>query len=107
MMQACQEAGIPLLIHENFRWQSTMRALKGTLNSNVIGQPFRARIQFIHALPIIWENQPALKTLAHLAVADLGSHMLDLARFFFGEPQSLYCQTHYTGPTSWAKMSPW
>jgi predicted dehydrogenase len=27
---------------------------------------------------------------------DVGSHMLDLARFFFGEPDSLYCQFQRT-----------
>ena len=47
----------------------------------------------MHALePFVWENQPLLKSLKRLIVADQGSHQLDLARFFFGEAQSVYCQ---------------
>lgn len=93
MVSVCQEAGIPFFIHENFRWQAPLRFLKDILNEGQIGRPFRGRIQFIHALePFVWENQPLLKTLKHLIIADNGSHQLDLARFYFGEAQSLYCQ---------------
>ncbi len=95
MVETCQEAGVPFFVHENFRWQTPLRALKGILDEGSIGQPFRARIQFIHGFPI-FENQPFMKTLEHFILTDLGSHILDLARFFFGEPQSLYCQTYRT-----------
>ncbi len=95
MVQACREAGIPFFIHENFRYQTPMRAVKRLLDEGHIGQPFRARIQFVHGFPI-FENQPFLKTLERFILTDLGSHTLDLARFFFGEPQSLYCQTYRT-----------
>ena len=91
MVAACQEAGIPFFVHENFRWQTPLRALKGVLDEGVIGQPVRARIQFVHGMEdFVWENQPMLKTLERFALMDSGSHMLDLARFYFGEPQSLY-----------------
>jgi len=93
MVAACQEAGVPFMVHENFRWQTPMRAVKKILAEDQIGQPFRARIQFMHNFPV-FENQPFLKTLKHFALTDVGSHLLDLARFFFGEAQSLYCQ-HY------------
>ena len=48
--------------------------------------------------PFVFENQPMLKTLEKLALADVGSHIFDLARFFFGEPQSIYCQTTRVRP---------
>ena len=92
MVAACREAGVPFMIHENFRWQAPLRALKHILDEGRIGEPFRARIRFVHGLPAIFENQPFLKTLEHFALTDVGSHLLDLARFFFGEPRSLYCQ---------------
>ena len=96
MVEACRTAGIPFFVHENFRWEVQIRALKLALDEDRIGAPFRARIQFVHGLPAIFENQPFLKTLEHFALTDVGSHLLDLARFFFGEPQSLYCQHHST-----------
>jgi len=93
MVETCREAGVPFFVHENFRWQTPLRALKGILDEGTIGQPFRARIQWVHGLEsFVWENQPTLKTLEHLCLTDIGSHLLDLARFYFGEPQSLYCQ---------------
>ena len=98
MVSACREAGVPFMIHENFRWQAPLRALKGILDEGSIGEPFRARIRFVHGLPAIFENQPYLKTLEHFALTDVGSHVLDLARFYFGEPHSLYCQHYRTRP---------
>ncbi len=93
MVEVCREAGVPFMIHENFRWQTPLRALKQLLAEGTIGQSFRGRIQFVHALePFVWDNQPLLKSLKRLIIADNGSHILDLARFYFGEAQSLYCQ---------------
>ncbi|RPJ63113.1 MAG: gfo/Idh/MocA family oxidoreductase, partial [Acidobacteria bacterium] len=57
-----------------------------------IGRPFRARIDMISGFPV-FDNQPFLKTLKHFILTDLGSHILDVARFLFGEATSLYCQT--------------
>lgn len=93
MVAACEAAGIPFFVHENYRWQAPIRELKRILDEGHIGQPFRGRFQFLHALePFVWENQPLLKRLEKLIIADQGSHQLDLARFFFGEAQSIYCQ---------------
>ena len=98
MVTACREAGVPFSIHENFRWQTPMRALKAVLDAGTIGKPFRARIQFIHGLPAIFENQPFLKELEKFAFTDVGSHLFDLARFFFGEAQSIYAQSYRSRP---------
>jgi D-apiose dehydrogenase len=92
MVAACQEAGIPFFIHENFRWQSPIRALKAEMVSGEIGRPFRARIDMISGFPV-FTNQPFLKDLEQFILTDLGSHILDTARFLFGEASSLYCQT--------------
>ncbi len=92
MVQACKEAGIPFMIHENLRWQTPIRAVKRILDEGRIGQPFRARLRMIGYDD--YSNQPLLKTLEHLVLADSGSHLFDVARFLFGEAQSLYCQ-HY------------
>ena len=96
MVAACQAAGVPLSIHENFRWQTPMLAVKQALEAGTIGHPFRARIQFVHGLPAIFENQPFLKELEKFAFTDVGSHLFDLARFFFGEAQSIYAQSYRT-----------
>ena len=97
MVQTCQEIGVPLMINENWRWQTPLRELKRVLLSGEIGQPFRARIDMISGFPV-FRNQPFLGDLKHFILMDLGSHILDVARFFFGEADRLYCQTHRVHP---------
>jgi predicted dehydrogenase len=93
MVAVCQQCNTPFFVHENFRWQTPMRALKHFLDAGHIGTPFRARIDMISGFPV-FKNQPALAELEQFILNDLGSHILDLARFFFGEAESLCCQTH-------------
>jgi predicted dehydrogenase len=97
MVQSCQEMGVPLMINENWRWQTPLRELKRVLLSGEIGQPFRARIDMISGFPV-FRNQPFLGDLEQFILMDLGSHILDVARFFFGEADRLYCQTHRVHP---------
>jgi D-apiose dehydrogenase len=97
MVAVCNQAGVPLYIHENWRWQAPIRALKQVLESGVIGQPFRARIDMISGFPV-FANQPFLKELDRFILTDLGSHTLDTARFLFGEAASLYCQVRKVHP---------
>ena len=92
MVAACRDAGVPFFVHENWRWQTPIRALKQALDSGAIGRPFRARLAFVTGFPA-YTNQPFLKTLERFIITDMGSHLLDVARFYFGEADSLYCQT--------------
>jgi predicted dehydrogenase len=92
MVKAADAAGIPLLVHENFRWQTTIRALKRELESGDIGTPFRAQLNFCSAFPV-FDNQPFLRDLEQFILSDVGTHILDVARFLFGEPSSIYCRT--------------
>ena len=95
MVATFARAKTPFFVHENWRWQSPMRALIETLRSGVIGVPFRARLSFLSGFDV-WANQPALRGLEQFILTDLGVHLLDTARACFGEAQSLYCQVHRT-----------
>lgn len=98
MVTVCREQGVRLYIHENFRWQTPIRQLKAVLDSGVIGQPFRATVSFCSAFPV-FDNQPFLAELEQFILTDIGSHVLDVCRFLFGEARSLYCQTARVNPT--------
>ncbi|MEO8352077.1 MAG: Gfo/Idh/MocA family oxidoreductase [Chthoniobacteraceae bacterium] len=93
MVAACAEANVPFAVHENWRWQAPLRELKRVLDSQVIGRPFRARIDFISSFPV-FDRQPSLRELEQFILTDIGSHVLDTARFLFGEAASVYAQTH-------------
>lgn len=92
MLDACSKKNVKLFIHENFRWQEPIRALKDTMDSGVIGTPFKAKLSFCSAFPV-FDNQPFLKELKNFILSDIGSHVLDICRFLFGEPENLYCLT--------------
>lgn len=92
MIAACQSAGVALSVHENWRWQTPIRELKRVLASGAIGPVFRARIDYCNSFPVS-DNQPFLKDLEQFILADMGTHILDVARFLFGEATRLYCQT--------------
>jgi len=92
-LRVCREAKVPYFVHENWRWQSQLRELKTVLESGVIGAPFRARLTMVSGFPV-FVNEPHLKNLEEFILTDMGTHVLDLARFYFGEAQSLYCQIH-------------
>lgn len=93
MLAACRQAGVALSVHENWRWQAPLRELKRVLDSGVIGPVFRARIDYCNSFPV-FDNQPFLKELEQFILTDMGTHILDVARFLFGETDRLYCQTH-------------
>jgi predicted dehydrogenase len=92
MAKTCGAAGVPLLVHENWRWQHPLRELKRVLESGVLGRVFRARITYSNSFPV-FDNQPFLKELEQFILTDIGTHILDTARMLFGEAQTLYCRT--------------
>jgi predicted dehydrogenase len=93
MVAACREANVPFYVHENWRWQKPIREFQRVLASGVVGTPFRARVDFISGFPV-FANQPFLRELEQFILTDIGTHILDVARFLFGETSTLYCQTH-------------
>jgi len=93
MVRICAERSVPFFVHENWRWQQPIRELKRVIESGAIGLPFRARMDFNSSFPV-FKNQPSLREVPELILADLGVHLLDAARFLFGEAVRLTCQTH-------------
>jgi len=91
LAETCHEAGVPYLIHENWRWQALIRALKNVLESGEIGEPFRARLTMVSGFDV-FANEPTLSQLQNFILTDMGTHILDVVRFLFGEPRHLYCQ---------------
>ncbi len=92
MVKICNDAGAKLYIHENYRWQAPVRRFKAIIDSGVIGNPFKARVTFLSGFPV-FDNQPFLKELDHFILTDMGSHVLDVCRYLFGECDELWCET--------------
>lgn len=92
MLSVCQSSGVPFFIHENWRWQSPIRKVKEIMDTGLIGNTFKAKITFCSGFPV-FENQPFLAELDEFILTDIGSHILDVCRFLFGEVDTLHCHT--------------
>ncbi len=96
MVEYCRSKKVPFYIHENFRWQAAIQRVKHLLEDGVTGHVFKARIYFNTSFPVL-KFQPNLAHLPQLILADLGVHLFDLVRFFFGEARLLFCRTQQIG----------
>lgn len=97
MVMACAQAGVPLMVHENFRWQSPIQAVRAALDSGEIGTPFFGRISFRSAYDV-FSGQPYLATGKRFIIEDLGIHSLDIARFLLGDVSTITTRTVRINP---------
>lgn len=97
MVAAAEKAGIPLMIHENFRWQTPILAVKEVLDSGAIGTPFWGRVSFRSGFDV-FSGQPYLAKGKRFIIEDLGIHSLDIARFLFGDASCLTARTTRINP---------
>jgi predicted dehydrogenase len=97
MVAACESAGVPLMVHENFRWQSAIQAAGAALKNGEIGAPFWGRVSFRSAYDV-FTGQPYLAKGERFIIEDLGIHILDIARYLFGDAVGLTARTRRVNP---------
>jgi predicted dehydrogenase len=96
----CEQAGVRLMINENYRWQAWYRKAKELLASGAVGEPFQAKIQerWRATLPHFESEQAYLAEMPKLIVYEMGVHYLDTLRFLFGEPEAVTARIHHVSP---------
>ncbi len=97
MVQAVEATGKLLMIHENFRWQSAVRAAITAIRQGAIGTPFFGRVTFRSGYDV-YSGQPYLATDERFIVQDLGIHILDIARALFGDVATISATTRRINP---------
>ena len=91
MVKVCENSGVWYAVHENFRYQPPIMAVKKYLD--YVGKPVYAHIQLKSPDREIIAKQPALLELDNLCLRDMGPHIFDVARFYFGEAESIYTRS--------------
>lgn len=81
-------SGAWLAVHENFRFQPPLRRAIDLIRKGCIGRPSWARIRFRTGYDV-YATQPYFRDEPQLCVADVGVHLLDLARCLIGEVRHL------------------
>jgi D-apiose dehydrogenase len=97
MVEACRKDGVPLMVHENFRFQSPIQAVHKALNSGEIGEAFWGRFSFRSGYDV-FSGQPYLASGKRFIIEDLGIHVLDIARCVLGDVKSLTARTKRVNP---------
>ena len=97
MVRACEAAGVPFMVHENFRFQLPMRRIKSLLADGAIGRPFFGRVSFRTAHDV-YSAQPWLISSERMIIIDVAVHLFDLAMCFMGQPRSLVTEALRVNP---------
>lgn len=90
MVEACRQAGVWYAVHENFRYQPQFTFVKDTLDDGLLGKPLHAHVQLRSPDLAIISRQPALASMDHMALRDMGPHIFDVVRYLFGNVMSVY-----------------
>ena len=88
-VRACEAAGITLAVNQNMRYDQSVRAARTLLNNGTLGDPILATIDMRgipHWMP--WQAGLGWVTLRIMSI-----HHLDCFRYWFGEPERIYCST--------------
>ena len=107
MVQAAARVGVPLMIHENWRWRRWYRQIKQWIDQGHLGTPRYAHFSFHsdavlpdYGLGISWSLQryPYQLKMPRLILYEFGIHLVDIFRFLFGEPTRLYAVARRRSP---------
>ena len=84
-----EEAGVPLLIHENYRWQPWHREAKRLIDDGRLGTvhnaTFRLRPGDGQGPRAYLDRQPYFQTMPRLLIHETAIHMIDTFRYLLGE----------------------
>ncbi len=90
----CEQAGVMLAVHENFRFQPWYRQIKTMLDDGSLGEiyqvTFRLRPGDGQGPRAYLDRQPYFQTMDRFLVHETAIHLIDVFRFLFGEVTRVY-----------------
>ena len=101
-VELAADAGIPLIVHENFRFQPWFRAMRAALDAGLIGVPlqaqFRLRTGDGQGADAYLARQPYFRQMPRLLIHETGVHYIDTYRYLFGPPTAVYADLRRCNP---------
>ncbi|AML53646.1 Gfo/Idh/MocA family protein [Falsihalocynthiibacter arcticus] len=100
--QLAEEAGVPLVVHENFRFQPWYRKIKAELDAGRIGTvlqaTFRLRPGDGQGPDAYLGRQPYFQKMERFLIHETGVHWVDTFRYLFGDPSHVYADLRRVNP---------
>jgi predicted dehydrogenase len=97
MLEAIQKAGVVNMVGYNYRFVPAIRLAYDLIKSGQLGEIFHFRAVYLQEwiidpnFPLVWRLDQSVAGSGSLG--DLGSHVIDLARFLVGEPRKVSAMT--------------
>lgn len=98
MLDAANKAGVKHMVAHNYRFVPALRQAYNLIQSGQLGRIYHFRAVYLqewimphYGTPMIWRLDK--QTAGSGALGDLGSHIIDLARFLVGEMKSVSALT--------------
>ncbi|MEP7367459.1 MAG: Gfo/Idh/MocA family oxidoreductase, partial [Acidobacteriota bacterium] len=94
-------SGVPVMVHENWRWQPWFRETKSLIDSGAIGAPIGYQFcvrQGDGMGPHPYPNQPYFAKMPRLLIYETLIHFVDTARFLFGDIVSVQAHIRRLNP---------
>jgi D-apiose dehydrogenase len=102
VVESAELAGVPLVVHENFRWQPWYREARRLIDANHFGKlhsvAFRLRPGDGQGRRAYLDRQPYFQTMPRLLVHETAIHWIDTYRFLMGEVTSVFAALKKRNP---------
>jgi predicted dehydrogenase len=97
-----EAAGVPLIVHENFRFQPWFRAMRAALDAGRVGRPLNLTMRLRpgdgQGEDAYLARQPYFRRMPRFLIHETGVHYLDVFRYLLGPPAGLYADLRRLNP---------
>jgi D-apiose dehydrogenase len=101
-IRIADEAGIQVVVHENFRFQPWHREIKRLLDDDLLGQVYQATFRLRpgdgQGPGAYLDRQPYFQTMPRLLVHETAIHLIDTFRFLFGDVTGVFAALRKLNP---------
>lgn len=103
IVKEAKDAGVRLMVHENFRFQPWYREVKkmisdGTIGAKIFTAIFRTRTGDGWGENAYLDRQPYFREMPLLLIYETGIHFIDTLRYLFGEVSHVYASLRKLNP---------
>lgn len=96
------ESGVPIVVHENFRFQPWYPKIKQTIADGLLGDLYQATFRLRpgdgQGPEAYLGRQPYFQKMQRFLVHETAIHWVDVFRFLFGEPEAVFADLRRLNP---------